>query len=201
LRLIGITGGIGSGKTTVTDALRALSAAVIDADEISREISAPGAPAYREVVSRWGDSVLKEDGTWDRGAIASIVFNDEAERRWIESVTHPRILEEIRRRIREYSGEPVVFISAALLYESGNILPMLDSVWLCHAPEDVIIRRVTARDGVDEETVRKRMNAQLSFEEKKDRASTVINTDKPFSDLHEEIENLLRKERRAADSY
>ena len=194
MKLIGITGGIGSGKTTVTDALRSFSAVVIDADEISRDVSRPGQPVYLDAIARWGDKILNPDRTWDRQAIARIVFNDERERRWLESVAHPRIVQEVNKLIREHSDEKVIFISAALLYESGNILPLVSEVWLCHAPEDVVVRRVSCRDNVDEESVKRRMRAQLPFEEKKDRADRLIDTNRPLDELIRQVRKLWLRE-------
>src|SRR5690554_1150684 len=120
--IIGVTGGIASGKSTVARAFEALGAPWVDADDVAREVVEPGEPALAEISERFGQRVLNHDGTLNRRALREIVFADPAERRWLESVTHPRI----RARLTEHlarlqaSGAPYVLLVSPLLFESGQ---------------------------------------------------------------------------------
>lgn len=163
--LLGLTGGIGSGKSAAGDRLAALGALVVDADQLAREIVTPGQPALDEIVARWGAGILHPDGTLNRAALAAIVFADPKERQALEAITHPRIIAESERRMAA-SEAPVGVHMAALLIEAG-VWQRCDAIWLVTAPEEVRVARVAARDGISPDKVRDRMRHQLTDAEKR----------------------------------
>lgn len=178
--VIGLTGNIGSGKSTVARRLESLGAKVIDADRVAREVVLPGAPALREIVDTFGPEVLKSDGTLDRKKLGAIVFADPAARAGLNGITHPRIKEAIRRRIAEYSshassraGGGVLVIEAPLLIEVG-LHREVDEVWVVKIDEEEQIRRLARRDNLTPEEARLRFAAQLPQAEKLKYARRVI---------------------------
>jgi dephospho-CoA kinase len=178
-RLVGLTGNIGSGKTTIGRLFAARGIPVIDADELLREVQAPGQPAHAEIAAAWPEAVAP-DGRIDRKRLGKIVFGDPdpAARRRLEAITHPRIQELSRARATALAagGHDLVIYEASLLIESGRDAE-LDGLIVVTAPDDVRIARVVARDGVSEDDVRARMRAQLPQEEKVRRATYVIAND------------------------
>lgn len=188
---IGLTGGIGAGKSTVTDYLVEKGYKVIDCDRVAREIVEPGAPALAELVRAFGDGILDENGALDRAKTAEIVFSDPEKRKVLDDITHSAIYDIIEERSRGHETEPV-FIDAALIFESG-LDRELDAVWVVTADEDIRKKRVAARDGMDEEMIAKRMNSQMSEDERKSRADEVLDNSGAREELYEQIEGLLEK--------
>jgi dephospho-CoA kinase len=170
LILIGLTGGIASGKSTVAGLLEGKGARIIDADVIARDVVEPGRPAYREIVERFGDGVVSSEGSIDRAALGEIVFADEQARRELEAITWPRIYEEISRRLEEARGSNgVVVLDAALLVESSadrgrNI--GLDALVVVAAKVEDQIERLAEVRKMPEEKARARMSAQAAQEKK-----------------------------------
>src|SRR5262252_5280931 len=158
-RVIGLTGNIGSGKSTVARMLGELGADVIDADQVARDVVKPGLPAHDEIVAEFGREVLAADGTIDRKALGTRVFGDAAARLRLEAITHPRIAMETQRRIGA-SKAPVVVYEATLLVENG-IHKALDGLIVVTAPETQQVARVVARDGLAADEVERRLAAQL----------------------------------------
>jgi len=183
--LLGLTGGIGSGKSTVGAILTDLGAYVVDADLLAREVVAPGQPALGEIVDRWGSGVLQEDGSLNRTALASIVFADPAERAALEAMTHPRIIAESDRLLAA-SDALIGVHMAALLLEAGATA-RLQGIWLITAPEDVRIARVMARDAVPEALVRARIAHQWTDDRKAALADVVIDTDSTLEALRDRV--------------
>lgn len=171
----GLTGGIASGKSSVASMFGELGAAVISADEIAREIVEPGMPASQDIRTSFGDDVFLPDGTLDRQRLGAIVFRDEAKRRLLERITHPRIRETMRRRIDEAAaaGLPVI-AEIPLLFESEASMALVDVVIVVYVSPDVQLSRLMARDGLSEADARARMDAQLPMAEKVMRADYVI---------------------------
>jgi len=192
LKKIGITGGIGSGKSMVTDWLREKGYGVIDADDVSREAAMPGEPAMLRLREDLGDDVFNEDGSLNRQELAKIIFSDPVALISVNEIFHGDIKERMEAHTRTYEekGDQVVFISAPLLYEA-NADWMTDEVWLVTADEDIRISRVMERDGISEEDVRARMANQMPEEEKKVKADTIIENNGTLDDLYTTIENLL----------
>ena len=175
MRLIGLTGGIATGKSTVARMLAARGATVIDADELAREAVRPGEPAFDLVVERFGPDVVQADGALDRARLGEIVFDDAAARRDLERITHARIIELMQERIAAaLAGEaPLVVVDVPLLFENARE-GSFEGVLLVYAPSDVQIRRLRDRNGLDEEAARLRLAAQLPIDEKRGRATWII---------------------------
>ncbi|MFC2991612.1 dephospho-CoA kinase [Halomonas tibetensis] len=174
--IIGVTGGIASGKSTVARAFAALGAPWVDADDVAREVVEPGEPALEEIAARYSRArVLNDDGTLNRRALREIVFADPAERRWLEAVTHPRI----RARLTEHlarlqaTGAPYVLLVSPLLFESGQN-EMTDRTLVIDVPEALQIERTAARDDVDDAQARAIVAAQMPRAERLARADDVL---------------------------
>jgi dephospho-CoA kinase len=170
--LIGLTGGIASGKNAVADMLARRGAAVVDADRVSRDLVAPGSPMLGAMVAAWGPDILDASGALDRKVMAARVFGRDEEVQRLNAITHPAILAEMRKRV-ETAPEPFVVFMAPLLFEAGGD-GMVDEVWVVRADEDVRVQRVLARDGLTEAQARARISAQWRPEESVRRAHVVI---------------------------
>jgi dephospho-CoA kinase len=175
MRLIGLTGGIATGKTTVNRMLAARGAAVIDADELAREAVRPGEPTLDRVVKHFGAGILRADGSLDRARLGAIVFADPTARRDLEAITHPRILELMQERIAAaMAGDaPLVVVDIPLLFENGRET-LFEGVLLVYAPPDIQVRRLHERNQLDEPAALQRLSAQLPIDEKRARATWVI---------------------------
>ncbi len=172
---IGLTGGIASGKSTASRRFRELGVPIIDADQLAREVVAPGTDGLREIVRRFGEEVLDEEGALDRKQLGAIVFDDPHARRALEAITHPRIALLSMRRMAEIalSGAPYALYEAALLVEKGTDEAMDGLVVVAASPE-VQLARLMARDALDEPAARARLAAQMPLEKKLARARWVI---------------------------
>lgn len=192
MRIIGLTGGIGSGKSTVTGMLRDLGAAVVDADEAARAVVEPGQPALAEIVAEFGEEVLGPDGRLDRKAVADRVFSDEAARQRLNAITHPRVRERMAILIGEAAeaGAEIVVMDTPLLYEAGLDEGVAETV-VVWVPREVQVERAVAR-GMDEVDVRARIAAQMSLDEKRDRAGHVIDNSGPEAETGAQVEILWR---------
>ncbi|TMD09896.1 MAG: dephospho-CoA kinase [Chloroflexi bacterium] len=175
MRLIGLTGGIATGKTTVARLLAARGAEIVDADVLAREVVEPGSPALAEIAAGFGDSVLTPEGALDRAALGAVVFADPAQRRRLEAITHPRIAALMGERIAAglASEAPLVVADIPLLFE-GDRVGLVEGVLLVDAPEAVQLRRLMLRDGIDEAAARARVAAQMPLDEKRRLATWVI---------------------------
>lgn len=174
--LVGLTGGIATGKSTVDAALRELGAVIIDADVLAREVVEPGEPALAEIAAEFGPGVLGPDGRLDRKALGAIVFADPGSRRKLEAMTHPRMRERLLRRIDELTAENfrgLVFYDAAVLIESGSHL-IMDRLAVVIADEPTQIARLMARDGIDREEALRKIRSQMPLAEKAKLADYVI---------------------------
>lgn len=193
--MIGLTGGIASGKSTVTSRLRARGAFVVDADEISREVlTLPGVPeAIREA---FGDGVFDEDGSINRIELAARVFSSEARTRVLNSITHPAIASRILELASEAEQDgsyPLVFVDAALLIESG-FYTHCSGVWLVTADTNTRIRRIMLRDGLTYDEARLRIERQMSDSEKLRCASVVIDNDGSPEELYAKVDEAFNAE-------
>jgi dephospho-CoA kinase len=172
--ILGITGGIATGKSSVTRMFRALGAAVVSADDLAREVVAPGAPALARLVERFGTDVLQSDGSLNRKALAEIIFADLSARGDLNRIMHPAIAELAERRLRELAGrEPLIVYEAPLLFEAGAE-KRVDAVLVVTADEPSQALRLMARDELDESAARARIAAQMPLAEKVRRADYVI---------------------------
>jgi dephospho-CoA kinase len=189
--LIGLTGGIGSGKSTVSSMLAGRGVVVIDADQIARDVVEPGGPAYEAVVNRFGPGVVGADGALDRPALAEIVFSDPDARDDLGRITHPVIAEVMAKRLADQEGsDNLVVLDVPLLVESSRPHPgMLGVVVVDVAPETARARLVESR-GMTEEEVDARMAAQATREERLARADFVLDNSGSLSALEAEVDRL-----------
>lgn len=193
--LIGVTGSIATGKTTVAQMLEGLGAATIDFDVLSRLVVEPGRPAWRDIVSFFGEQVLLEDRTLDRDKLREIVFRDLEKRKKLERFTHPRIGEEFQRLVRQYESEdPNAIIQAVvpLLIEAG-MHPLFHHVLMVYAPEEDQKRRLIERDGLTDEMAMKMIRSQLSADEKKGYCDLVIDNSGSLEETRSKVEELWIK--------
>ncbi len=176
--VIGLTGGIGSGKTTVAKLLEEQGAAVLSADLVGHEVYQPGRPAFQEIVDAFGRGVVAGDGTIDRKKLGAIVFASPRELKRLNSITHPRMKGMMRQKLEQLAreGHPVAVLEAALLFEAGWD-DLADEIWVTVAPPRVAAGRTSARSGLPPEQVLERIKAQMSNEERIRRAHVVIDTD------------------------
>ena len=188
---IGLTGGIGSGKSMVAQRLRDLGAAVVDADAIAREVTAPGGPAYAAIVRAFGQSVLCCDGSLDRKALAARVFADEAARRQLNALTHPHIRQRMAEegaRLAATPGVGVIVFDIPLLLETTDGSDLgLEGVVVVTAADAVRIARLTARDGLTPRDARQRLDAQMPLAQKVARADWVIDNNGSAEQTREQV--------------
>jgi dephospho-CoA kinase len=178
LRVWGLTGGIGAGKSVVARTWRALGIPVVDADQVSRDQMLPGGSAFAAVVAQFGPGIVAADGQVDRTALADIVFRDPAQRQRLEALTHGEVLREVGRRldVLAQAGCGLAVVEAALIVEAG-LRNDLDGLVAVLAPVDDRVRRVVARDSMDESAVRARMAAQVTDTQRRATATTVLEND------------------------
>lgn len=189
MRLIGLTGGIATGKSTVDAMLAERGAAIVDADELAREVVLPGTPGLDAVVQRFGPGVLQSGGTLDRAALGAIVFADSAARKDLERITHPRIADLMQQRIAEGFARdvPAVIVDIPLLFENHRE-DMFEGVLLVWAPEAVQLQRMRERDGIDGEAAQQRLSAQMPIDEKRALATWVIDNSGSLSETKRQVD-------------
>ena len=202
MHLVGLTGGIGSGKSTVARLFADRGAIVVDADQVAREVVAPGEPALVEIADRFGAEVLGQDGTLDRGAVAEIVFADPAARRDLEAITHPRIADRMARRIAEAQADEdadghtrIVVVDHPLLVESGTAANY-PTVIVVVAPEEVRVRRLVAHRGMEEADARARLATQADDDARRAVATHVVDNAGSVDDLVPQVDAIVAELRR-----
>jgi dephospho-CoA kinase len=175
MKVVGLTGGIASGKSFVAEILASYGAVIIDADMLSRQVVEPGEPAYHAVIRTFGKGILRTDGSLDRKALGRIVFSDAAARRILEEIIHPAVAERATRKIDEerLKGSPVVFYVVPLLFEVG-LASMMNEIWVVTVDAETQLARLMKRDGIDREEALRKMAAQMLIDEKVARADVVI---------------------------
>ena len=186
--VIGITGGIGSGKSAVTDRFEQHGITVVDADKAARVIVEPGRPALASIAEHFGDNILLPDGTLDRAALRTKVFADENERRWLEQLTHPLIGQEILDQLAAATSSYSILSSPLLLETSQKSLT--DLVVVVDVPEDIQLSRTVARDDNDEAQVKRIMAAQMARSERLEKADIVIDNNRTLAELDEVVAEL-----------
>lgn len=180
--IVGLTGGIGSGKTAASDWFKAQGIVIVDADVVARQVVEPGTPALAAIGAHFGDGVLQPDGTLDRAALRRIVFEKPEERRWLEQLTHPLIAREILRQLGAATS-PYAILVSPLLFETGQ-KAFVKRTLLVDAPEAHQLTRTAARDNVAESQVQAIMAAQMSREDRRARADDIVVNDGTLADLH-----------------
>ncbi len=200
--LVGLTGGIGAGKSTVADLLAERGAVIVDADEVARAVVEPGQPALAKLVDRFGTGILDTDARLDRAALAKLAFVDDESRRDLEAITHPAINEEFGRRVADAPGDSIVVLDVPLLAESEQARKRpYQTVIVVEAPREVRLARLEAR-GVDRPDAEARMGAQVDDEERRKLATYVVDNAGDRSSLEPQIDevwaDLQRRHREAA---
>jgi dephospho-CoA kinase len=193
--LLGVTGGIASGKTAVAGMLEELGAPIIDFDVLSRVVVEPGKPAWKEIVAYFGEQVLQEDKALDRKKLSEIVFRDFEKRKKLEGFIHPRIFDEFIRLVKEYAAkDPNVIIQAAvpLLYEV-NLQYLFHKVLLVYIPEEIQIERLMKRDDISREMAVNILKSQLPIEEKRGFADFVVDNSWSLEDTKRQVKEVWEK--------
>ena len=193
--IIGLTGGIGSGKSTVSEYLsKNMGLTIIDADQIARDVTRPGQETLLKLREAFGSEIINDDGTLDRRKLAGIAFQSDEKKKLLEKITHSAIREEINCRLRTSAAkhENAVVLDVPLLMESG-IDGLCDTVWVVTTAKDVRIERISARDGITKEEINARINAQISDRERFARADEIIDNSGDKAALYREIERLIKK--------
>jgi dephospho-CoA kinase len=190
--MVALTGGIGSGKSTVAGLLAHRGAVLVDADAIAREVVEPGTPALAALAARFGDGILAEDGTLDRGALARVAFADDESRAALEAITHPAINDEFTRRLRDAPAAAIVICDVPLLVESTQARSRgYELVIVVEAPRDVRLQRLEAR-GVPRDDAERRMAAQASDEDRRQLATYVIDNGGDLAALEPQVDAVWR---------
>lgn len=206
--LVGLTGGIGSGKSTVAALLEERGAVVVDADRIAREVVEPGTEGLSEVVDRFGEDVLDDEGRLDRPAVAELVFADDEARADLNAIIHPRVRQRIGERLARVAEEEqggddgrnrIVILDVPLLVEGGADHGYQDVI-VVTAPEEVRVRRLVEDRGMDPDDVRARIASQTDDQERLQVATHVIENDGTLEDLERRVEELHDQLRASAES-
>ena len=197
--VIGLTGGIGSGKSAVSARFETHGITVVDADQASRTVVQPGQPALAAIVERFGHGMLAADGSLDRAQLRQRIFADPAEREWLETLLHPRIAIEIFRGLQAATSRYVLLVSPLLLEAKQDSLA--NRVLVVDVDEDTQLARTMARDANNEQQVRAIMAAQMGREARLARADDVIRNDGSLADLHAQVDALHRRYVAFADAF
>jgi len=193
--LLGVTGGIATGKTTVAKMLEELGAPIIDFDILSRVVVEPDKPAWKDIVAFFGEQILKEDRTLDRKKLSEIVFRDMEKRKKLESFIHPRIGEEFSKLVEQYTNEDpnaIIQVVIPLLIET-NMHPIFHNLLMVYTPEEVQVKRLVERDNITEEMAMNMVRSQLSVEEKKGYCDLLIDNSGSLEETRRQVEELWER--------
>lgn len=194
MRIIGLTGGIASGKSTVSSLLAGLGAAIIDTDVIARQVVAPDEPAWRDIVAWLGEGILQPDRTINRARLGDLVFSDSEARRRLEEITHHRIKEKALAHLAKLrrDGAGAAVLDAPLLYEAGWD-KLVDEVWVVYAGPDIQLARLMSRDKLSRGQAAARMAAQMSLTEKARLADVVIDNSTDIATTEKQVAEAWNK--------
>jgi dephospho-CoA kinase len=190
--LLGVTGGIATGKSTVSEMLEELGAPIVDFDVLAREVVEPGKPAYEQIVAFFGEQVLEEDGTIDRKKLSDIVFKDMEKRKKLESFTHPQIGVEFFNQVTKIAASDpnaIIQVAVPLLIEV-NLQHLFHKILLVYTPRETQIERLVDRDGISEEEAGRILDAQLPIDEKLGYADFVIKNEETLAETKKQVEEL-----------
>ena len=189
--IIGLTGGIGSGKSVASDKFKSLGIVVVDADVASRTVVEPGKPALKEIQDHFGSGIITAEGKLDRNKLREIIATDSKERKWLESVLHPKIGEQITKEISESTSVYTLFVAPLLL--ETNSQEMCSRVVVVDVPKDVQIQRTAKRDKVSSNQVEQIVAAQMKREKRLEKADDVLLNSGTIEDLEKQVEALHKK--------
>ena len=193
--LLGVTGGIATGKTVVAEMIEELGAHTIDFDVLSRTVVEPGKRAWKEIVACFGEHILCEDGTLDRKKLADVVFNSKEQRAQLETFVHPRIAEEFAALVTEYTSrepEPVIQAVVPLLFET-EMQRVFDRVLVVYAPEEVQIERLIERNSIDRQRAATMLDSQWPIEKKKDLGDFVVDNSGSLDQTRAQVEDVWKQ--------
>ncbi len=194
MKVIGLTGGIGSGKSTVSQFLAELGAVIIDADKVGHEAFKPNTELWREVINTFGKQILAPEGEIDRKKLGAIVFSNPEKRERLNQIMHPRMCDIMKARIEEYRQQEVevLVLEAALLVEA-NWIPLVDEVWVTQASEAAVLKRLRQRSGLSQTEAKARIRSQLSSEERLRYADIAINNDGDIDEVKATVNKLWQR--------
>jgi len=194
MKVIGLTGGIGSGKSTVSGFLAELGAAILDADEVGHEALKPDTEIWRQVVATFGRQIVAPDGNIDRKKLGNIVFSDPKFLSRLNRIMHPPMYDMVKARLEEYrrQGTGVVVLEAPLLLEAGWA-PLVDKVWVTTAAETTVLKRLKERSGMSQAESLARLRSQPSPAERVKHADVVIDTDCGLDELKTKVKELWQR--------
>lgn len=193
--LIGLTGGIASGKSTVSALLVKYGALLVDADQVAREVVERGQPALLQIVSQFGEHMLHEDGSLNRQALGAVVFADADKRKQLEEITHPAIRAKMQQQIELYKQQQphaLIVADIPLLYETGQT-HLYEGVAVVYVPASVQIERLMKRNGLSEAEATKRVQLQMDIEEKKRLADWVIDNSSTLQHTEQQVIDLIQR--------
>lgn len=192
MRVIGLTGGIATGKSTVSNYLLSLGIPVIDADLISREVVEPGQPGLLKLLQKFGPEILTQDGQLNRPALAQKLFHNEAVRQQVNQLLHPLIYDTMFERVAAFQsqGEALVFLDIPLLFETQT-KNLFDDIWLVYVPEPIQLERLMKRDQLSQEAAVARIASQLSIEKKRLLADVIIDNSGTIEATLVQVKSLL----------
>lgn len=190
--IIGLTGSIGTGKSTIANHFKTLQIPVVDADLIARQVVEPGEDAYTVIVETFGEEILQDDKTLDRKALGAIVFQDEAKRKQLNDIIHPAIRKEMLKQRDAYVQQdvPAVVLDIPLLYES-KLTDYVEKTIVVSVDADVQLNRIVERDNSTEAEAQQRIDSQIPVSEKAKMADEVIDNNGTISDSHQQLERIL----------
>lgn len=191
--VIGITGGIASGKSTVVSILKDMNFPIIDADVIAREVVMVGEEAYEKIVEHFGPSILHEDQTINRGKLGEIVFNNEKERLALNAIVHPAVRKRMNEQKKHYleAREKAIFLDIPLLFES-KLTYIVEKILLVYVDEKTQIKRLMARDNFSKEQAMSRISSQMSLKDKKQLSDAVINNNGTKEETRAQLIDILQ---------
>jgi len=192
--IVGLTGSIGTGKSTIANRFKELDIPVVDADLIARQVVEPGEAAYEQIVETFGEGILQLDKTLDRKALGAIVFQDDTKRKELNAIIHPAIRKELIHQRDQYVDEGVkcVVVDIPLLYES-NLIDYVDKVLVVYVDEEVQLQRVVSRDNSTEKEAKQRIASQIPVAEKAKQADAVIDNNGTVEQSFQQLDEVLIK--------
>lgn len=191
MKVIGLTGGIASGKSTVSNILKELGAAVIDVDLVSRAVVSQGEIAYTKIIENFGKDILLADGSINRKKLGNIVFSDHQKLLLLNQITHPEIIKKVKEKIAFYNKEQkkAVIVDAAILIEMG-LYKHVDFIWLVVVDKETQLMRLIERDKLSRNDAQNRINAQITDEQRMEYADVVIDNTQPLNIVREKVREL-----------
>ncbi len=192
MKVIGLTGNIGSGKSTVALLFKELGAEIIDADQVARDVVQQGKPALKEIAQLFGECILNSDGSLNRKHVAEIVFSSDEKREQLNSIIHPRIYDEILSSIESYSekGADIVIVEAALILEKKGLLKLIEKLIVVSINEEEQKKRLKGRGDLSVEQINARIKSQLSNSEKIKHADYIIDNNGKLENTREQVRNI-----------